>query len=225
MRLFIAREAVDSHLSVAGDLIDPKAPLGRRLVALVRAGLHYAVWYPSRWLTWGRWPRYREFGPLAKHLRYANRTAGRLARSIFYAMIRFGPGLERKQAVLGRIVEVGAELFVMVATTVRAQALVDKNPSDRSPYELADLFCRQARTRIKERFRHLFANNDAATYHVAQEAMKGTFEWLEGGLLTTDWIPKPDSGAAAESSREGLDSAESRVEPTPESIGEPAGQA
>ena len=225
MRLFIAREAVDSHLSVAGDLIDPKAPVGRRLMALLRAGLHYAVWYPSRWLTWGRWPRYREFGPLAKHMRYANRTAGRLARSIFYAMIRFGPGLERKQAVLGRIVEVGAELFVMVATTVRATALVDKNPSDRSPYELADLFCRQARTRIRDRFRHLFANNDAATYHVAQEAMKGTFEWLEEGLLTTDWTPQPDSEAGTEGSRDGVASAESRAEPTPASLHEPAGQA
>ena len=225
MRLFIAREAVDSHLSVAGDLIDPKAPVGRRLMALLRAGLHYAVWYPSRWLTWGRWPRYREFGPLAKHMRYANRTAGRLARSIFYAMIRFGPGLERKQAVLGRIVEVGAELFVMVATTVRATALVDKNPSDGSPYELADLFCRQARTRIRDRFRHLFANNDAATYHVAQEAMKGTFEWLEEGLLTTDWTPQPDSEAGTEGSRDGVASAESRAEPTPGSLHEPAGQA
>ena len=225
MRLFIAREAVDSHLSVAGDLIDPKAPVGRRLAALIRAGLHYAVWYPSRWLTWGRWPRYREFGPVAKHLRYANRTAGRLARSIFYAMIRFGPGLERKQAVLGRIVEVGAELFVMVATTVRAKALVDKNPSDRSPYELADLFCRQARTRIKERFRHLFANNDAATYHVAQEAMKGTFEWLEEGLLTTDWTVRADSEGGTEGSRDGVASAESRAEPTPASVHEPAGQA
>ena len=225
MRLFIAREAVDSHLSVAGDLIDPKAPVGRRLMALLRAGLHYAVWYPSRWLTWGRWPRYREFGPLAKHMRYANRTAGRLARSIFYAMIRFGPGLERKQAVLGRIVEVGAELFVMVATTVRATALVDKNPSDRSPYELADLFCRQARTRIRDRFRHLFANNDAATYHVAQEAMKGTFEWLEEGLLTTDWTPQPDSEAGTEGSRDGVASAESRAEPPPASLHEPAGQA
>ena len=225
MRLFIAREAVDSHLSVAGDLIDPKAPIGQRLTALLRSGLHYAVWYPSRWLTWGRWPRYREFGPLAKHLRYANRAAGRLARSIFYAMIRFGPGLERKQAVLGRIVEVGAELFVMVATTVHAKALVDKKPSDRSPYELADLFCRQARTRIRERFAHLFANNDAVTYRVAQNAMKGTFEWLEEGLLTTDWLPQRDSGARVESSRAGVDSADSLAESTPASVSEPAGQA
>ena len=140
-------------------------------------------------------------------------------------MIRFGPGLERKQAVLGRIVEVGAELFVMVATTVHAKALVDKNPSDRSPYELADLFCRQARTRIRECFAHLFANNDAVTYRVAQNAMKGTFEWLEEGLLTTDWLPQADSRARVESSKERVDSAESRAEPSPASIGEPAGQA
>jgi hypothetical protein len=225
MRLFIAREAVDGHLSVAGDLINPKAPMGRRLMALFRAGLHYAVWYPSRFLTWGRWPRYREFGPLAKHLRYAKRAAGRLARSIFYAMIRFGPGLERKQAVLGRIVEVGAELFVMVATIVHAKSLVDKNPSDRSPYELADVFCRQARTRIKERFSHLFANNDAATYRIAQEAMKGTFEWLEDGLLTTDWMPTSGGGAESGSAREGVAPAKSQAEAAPESVREPAGHA
>ena len=224
MRLFIAREAVDGHLSVAGDLIDPKAPLGLRLKALIRSGLHYAVWYPSRWLTWGRWPRYREFGPLAKHLRYANRASGRLARSIFYAMIRFGPGLERKQAVLGRIVEIGAELFVMVATTVKARALVDENPGDRSPYQLADVFCRHARQRIRDRFRHLFANSDVATYQAAQDAMKGTFEWLEEGLLTTDWVPQPDDEADDESTGEGAPTA-SQTEPDSASTREPAGHA
>jgi hypothetical protein len=224
MRLFIAREAVDSHLSVAGDLIDPKAPTGRRIAALFRSALHYAWWYPSRWLTWGWWPRYREFGPLAKHLRYAKRSSGRLARTIFYSMIRFGPGLERKQAALGRIVEIGAELFVMVATIVNAKALVAKNPSDRSPYELADLFCRQARTRIKERFRnHLFVNNDAATYRVAQDAMKGTFEWLEEGLLTMDWTPQPEG--EGESAAASTVTAESPEAPSSASVPEPAGQA
>ncbi len=225
MRLFIAREAVDSHLSVAGDLIDPKAPMGRRLAALIRAGLHYAVWYPTRWLTWGRWPRYREFGPLAKHLRYTKRTAGRLARSIFHGMIRFGPGLERKQAVLGRIVEIGAELFVMVATTVHAKALVDKNPSDRSPYQLADLFCRHARVRIQERFKHLFSRHDTVTYRVAQDAMKGTYEWLEAGLVTTDWMPNPDREAQEESTGEGVAAAEPTEERERAPTREPAGHA
>ncbi len=223
MRLFIAREAVDNHLRVAGDLIDPKAPMGRRLAALVRAALHYAVWYPTRWLTWGRWPRYGEFGPLAKHLRFANRAAGRLARSIFYAMVRFGPGLERKQAVLGRIVEIGAELFVMVSTIVNAKALVAKNPSDRSPYQLADVFCRHARTRIQERFKHLFFNHDVATYGIAQDAMKGTFGWLEEGLLTTDWVPQPEGAATDEGGPEEAQAESEASETTP--VHEPAGHA
>jgi len=224
MRLFIAREAVDNHLRVAGDLIDPKAPMSRRLASLVRAGLHYAVWYPSRWLTWGRWPRYGEFGPLAKHLRFANRAAGRLARSIFYAMIRFGPGLERKQAVLGRIVEIGAELFVMVATIVNAKALVKKNPADRSPYQLAGVFCLHARARIRERFKHLFFNDDVATYDIAQDAMKGSFEWLEEGLLTTDWVPQTDDGADDTGGGEGA-STGSAEPPDSAPIHEPAGHA
>ena len=191
MRLFIAREAVDSHLGVAGVMINPKAPTGKRVAAFVHVGLHYAWWYPSRWITWGRWPRYREFGLLAGHLRYVHRTAAKLARSIFYAMVRFGPKLERRQAVLGRIVEIGADLLVMVCTIVRAHSLVGENPSDRSPQVLADLFCRQARGRIADRFRRLFRNNDAAAYKVAQQAMHGTFAWVEEGLIEGDWTPAP----------------------------------
>jgi alkylation response protein AidB-like acyl-CoA dehydrogenase len=203
MRLFIAREAVDNHLSVAGDLINPKAPIGKRIAALVRAGLHYAWWYPTRWLTWGRWPRYGEFGPLADHLRYVHRTSARLARSIFYSMVRFGPSLERKQAVLGRIVEIGAELFVMVTTIVRAKSLVDTNPSDRSPYTLADLFCRQSKGRIQDRFDRLFANNDSVTYGVAQQVMAGRFEWVEEGLVRENWIPVSDREPATAQTLEG----------------------
>jgi hypothetical protein len=139
-------------------------------------------------------------------------------------MIRFGPGLERKQAVLGRIVEIGAELFVMVATIVNAKALVKKNPADRSPYQLAGVFCLHARARIRERFKHLFFNDDVATYDIAQDAMKGSFEWLEEGLLTTDWVPQTDDGADDTGGGEGA-STGSAEPPDSAPIHEPAGHA
>ena len=60
---------------MAGDLIDPKAPAGRKLAAMVKAGLFYALWYPAKWLGWGAWPQYGGFGRLATHLRYVDRAA------------------------------------------------------------------------------------------------------------------------------------------------------
>ena len=186
MRLFIAREAVDTHLSIAGDLVNPKASLGAKFKTLFKAGAHYAWWYPTRFFGWSLWPRYREFGSLAHHLRFVSRTSRRLARSTFHAIVRLGPALEQRQAVLGRIVDVGAELFVMTACVVRAHYLAERGTDERGATALADLYCRQARRRIGDRFDVLFNNDDRAAYGIAERLLDGEFEWLEAGIVSLE---------------------------------------
>src|SRR6266536_3127010 len=178
MRLFIAREAVDKHLQVAGDVVMPGRSAGARLRGLVRAGLFYAWWYPSRWLGWGFWPKYAEFETLAPHLRFVERTARRLARGVFHAMMRFGPKLEYRQAVLFRLVDVGAELFAMAATCACAQWLLQhERASGERAVRLADVFCRQARGRVRAKFVGLWRNEDVPTYQLAQEVLEGEHRW------------------------------------------------
>ena len=196
MRLFIAREALDRHLEVAGDLVDPKAPLSRKLAALPRVLAFYAVWYPTRWVGWGRWPRFSEFGSLAGHVRFVDRATRRLARAIFHAMVRNGPKLERRQAMLFRAVDVGADLFAMAAALSRARLIGKRSPEEGArARRLADLFCRETRRRISRRFEDLSSNDDSAKYRVAQEILKGEHEWLERGIAPAAGAP----GAVPES--------------------------
>src|SRR5712691_2828534 len=184
MHLFIAREAVDKHLEVAGDVVMPGKTLGQRLAGLVRAALFYVRWYPSRCLGWRFWPKYAEFGRLAKHVRFVERSCRRLARSVFHSMIRFGPKLELRQSVLFRLADVAGELFAMAATCARAQALYqrDRATGERA-VKLADVFCRQARRRVRSKFNGLRRNEDVPTYKLAQEILAGEHRWLERDIV------------------------------------------
>ena len=186
MRLFIAREAVDTHLKIAGALIDPKTPVSEKLRTLVRAGAFYATWYPRLWFGLKGRFGYGELGPLAEHVRFVDRSSRRLARTLFHCMVRFGPRLEKRQAVLGRLVEIGAELLAISAACSRAHAMVQDEPSNRGPLELADLFSRHARRRVEERFAAVFDNDDVATYHTAQHVLDGAHAWLEAGMVRTE---------------------------------------
>jgi alkylation response protein AidB-like acyl-CoA dehydrogenase len=201
MRLFIAREALDVHLRVAGDAVMPGVPLSRRLSAFVRAGLFYAAWYPSRWIGGGLWPQYSEFGRLAGHLRWVDRTSRRLARQQFHLMVLNGPALEKKQALLFRCVDIGAELYAMVATCARAQRDVRAKVADASAIELADVFCRGARRKVDALFRAIRHNDDPAVYRTARQVLDGRYEWLERGIIEPEPAPRtadePRESAAA----------------------------
>jgi alkylation response protein AidB-like acyl-CoA dehydrogenase len=191
MRLFIAREAVDTHLKLAGDLIDPKAPMGKKIQALLRSGAYYAFWYPKLWLGGAQVFKYGEFGPLATHMRFVSRSCRRLARTLFHCMVRFGPKLEKRQVVLGRLVEIGAELLAITAACSRAYSMCQKRGSGAAGQDgvgavkLADLFSRHARRRVEEKFAAVFDNDDVATYDVAQQVIRNEHTWLETGMVGT----------------------------------------
>ena len=200
MRLFIAREALDVHLKVAGDVVMPGVSLGKRLAGLVRSGIFYAGWYPSRWLGWGRWPQYGEFGVLADHIRWVERTSRRLARQVFHLMVVNGPALERRQMLLFRAVDVGAELFAMTATCVRALRDTRKGIGGGTAMELADSFCRAARRRVDALFAAIVANDDEHHYKTARGVLDSRYAWLEQGIVEAPGKPAAKGqghGAAA----------------------------
>jgi alkylation response protein AidB-like acyl-CoA dehydrogenase len=185
MHLLIAREAVDQHLQVAGDVLLGDSGLAHRAKAAATAGAFYATWFPT--LTTGAGQRpgsYAEFGELARHLRYVERHSRKLARSTFYAMGRYQARLERKGQLLGRIVDIGAELYAIACACVYADTIARENPDRRqSVFELADLFCGQARRRADRVFAELWANDDDAQYRAAQRVLAGRYEWFEQDVL------------------------------------------
>ncbi|MGX4689520.1 acyl-CoA dehydrogenase family protein [Streptomyces sp. JNUCC 63] len=206
MHLLIAREAVDAHLSVAGDLIDPDKSLSDKARAGANAGVFYAKWLPKLVAGPGQLPRsYAEFHPpghrdLSPHLRYVERHARKLARSTFYAMSRWQGRMETKQGFLGRVVDIGAELFAMSAACVRAELLRTQGDHGREAYQLADAFCHQSRIRVAELFDRLWTNTDDLDRKVVKGVLGGTYTWLEEGVIDPSddgpWIAEAEPGPA-----------------------------
>ena len=185
MRLFIAREMLDPHLKVSGAALDSRKPMGERLQAAMQAGLFYAGWYPKQWLPFGSSIPSGVPGKLARHLSYTGKTSRRLARRLFHAMAKHGPKLEREQVLLSRFVEIGAELFAMIATCSRAASLMKKGNATEGTevLQLADYFCESARLRIDRLFQGLSHNADRAGYQLAQTVLKSAVKPLEDGIV------------------------------------------
>ena len=202
MRLFIAREAVDHHFKTAFALVDKESSRKDKFAALGRVARFYPGWYLARWLGRGDVPRsYGDFGPLATHLRWAERRTRHLGRMLFHAMVRFGPKLERRQMVLFRGVDIGAELFAMAASCVRANMLAAEGNTE--AIELADLFCRVARERIRTSFDHFYGRNDGAIYRVSQRVLAGQHAWLEQGIVgIMEERPAPSGGPGGRATQE-----------------------
>jgi hypothetical protein len=186
MRLFIAREALDTHLKTGAAVMNTRLVWPERIKAALRAGWFYVRWYPWQYVP-REWFTVRSFGlvVLRKHLRYAARSSRRLARAIFHAMLRYGPKLEREQMLLGRFVDIGTEVFAMTATCLRTELLLKDSALENREglCRLADYFCRTSRQKIELAFRGIHRNTDHPGYKVSGDVMTDKHLGLEQGIV------------------------------------------
>jgi len=127
------------------------------------------------------------------------RASRKLARVTFYGMARWQGRLERKQGFLGRIVDIGAELFAISAACARAQFDATTGTERGSvAFELAGVFCAQARHRAEELFAQLWSNTDAPDSALARQVLAGRYTWLEDGIIDPStpgpWIAEAAPG-------------------------------
>ncbi|HTV63841.1 MAG TPA: acyl-CoA dehydrogenase family protein [Verrucomicrobiae bacterium] len=181
MRLFIAREMLDAHLKIGGAVLNSQSFKSERWRAVARAIWFYSRWYPALWFPAAPKSAVQSH-ELKRHLRYAAATSRRLARAIFHALLRHGPKLEREQLLLFRFVNIGADLFAMAATCSRAEKLSNEK-FHAGILQVADFFCKSARSRIEENFRRIRRNSDSDSYQVAQITLDGKLSDVERGIV------------------------------------------
>ncbi len=184
MHLFLAREAMDPHLKLAKDLLKAHTPVGTKMSAGMKLAGFYSGWYLKQWFNSSLWSQHNEMGVLSGHYQYVQACSHRLARTMFHYMGLFRDKLERKQVLLGHLMDIGTELFAMAATCSYAISLAGKRHDD-GPMTLADYFCREATRRIEEHYRALVANDDVMMNQLGKAVLGGEHRWLEEGI---QWI-------------------------------------
>ena len=196
MHLFMAREMVDKHLQVAGDLIDPDKGFGAKLGALPRAAF-YAWWYPTRWLGWGSGRATPPSGRSPAHLRFVDRAARRLARAELPRHARL-PGEAAEQA--GFPLPPGRHRERAVrdgGVGIRADASHDRTPRRTEARDLAPTSSAAARGGGSGSSSATSGATTTPRYRTALDVLKGRHAWLEPG----DYAAQPAPTRARAPSR------------------------
>ena len=184
MQLIIAREAMDTHLQFILPMLKAKSKADKS--AIVRKMLaFYAKWYPRLWFPSGA-PQGVEHlsGSNQDHLAFVVKTSKRLARGLFHAMVKYRQKLEKEQLLLACFVDIGTDLFAMSATLAHAERVMRDHPENQSVQALADLFCRNARKRIRQNFSDTKKNHHRLFSTVADKVLDEEYAWMIHGVYT-----------------------------------------
>lgn len=182
MKLFLAREAMDPHLKKLGFLLQGKTSTVKKTLEIPKLFGHYMWWYIKQLFRPLKSKSYKDLGTLATHYQFIEVTAPRLARNIFFYMAKYQKKLEHKQMILGRLMDIGTDLFVMAATCSYARLQATKLNND-SAIDLANYFCELAKRRIDQNFTDLNDNDDSHTNSIAKRIVNKEFKWLEQGII------------------------------------------
>lgn len=182
MRLFIMREALDPHLKIAGIALNSERPWGERIKSAFAAAGFYAWWYPRQWLPLGGGAPADMHPRLAGHMAGVGALSRKLARTLFHQMVKFGPKLEKRQVLLGRLADIGTDLFAIAATCIFAQKCLQDGQEPGKVFMLVDDFHAQAMLRIDQNFRGVGRNADQHGYDLAQQIIAGEHQWIEHGI-------------------------------------------
>ncbi len=183
IKLFLAREALDSHLQRLAPIFNRKTSILQKFKTLCNLSVFYSAWYLKQsfkglFANTGQKPK-----KIAPYFAYIDRAASKLAKEIFKSIVRHRQHLDKKQLVLGRLMEIGIDLFAMSATASYALCLDAQGKKE--VMELADCFLQETKRKIEDNFISLRSNADKATNTLAQSTLKGKFKWLENGII---WI-------------------------------------
>lgn len=182
MHLFIAREALDPHLSKVKPLMSGKVPTNVKINALLKAAAFYPGWYLGLWMPSVASNEVSQLPkPLGDHMIFVQSASKKLARETFHEMNKHMKKLESKQSVLNRIVDVGTELFAISAVCSYAAMLAKDGQAN--AVDLADSFCRESRKRIAATFAESAWNADAANLKIAKNILAKEFEWMENQII------------------------------------------
>lgn len=185
MKLFLAREAMDGHFKRLMPLMSKKTGFKDKTMAFFNALKFYLGWYPRQKFSSLMASSYPEMGPLEKYVQFVEKSSHQMASILFESMGRYRQRLELKQLLLGRLMDIGTDLFVMSASCYYAIYLQKKEMKDNTPIELADFFCTLATRRVEMNFKALKDNDDKKGDLLAEKVIKKNYRWLEKGI---QWI-------------------------------------
>lgn len=163
MHLFIAREALDPHLRRGAAALDTRKPAAERLSTAMKATGFYATWYPARWIPRTRGIPQNLDSELSSDLRKIAALSRKLARTLFHSMAKYGPKLDREQILLGRLVNIGAELLTVSVSIAHAHALGDETSRDTARY-----LSKRGIQRVERLFSEVNCAADKSGYQLAQ---------------------------------------------------------